>query len=57
MMEQIIGNGKFSTVYRCKNKNTNKIYAIKTIELKKLSKNALNAIRYIINNIEMKARY
>lgn len=36
----VIGTGKFSIVYKCIEKSTGKIYALKVVELEKLTKNA-----------------
>jgi tRNA A-37 threonylcarbamoyl transferase component Bud32 len=45
MIGEVIGTGKFSTVYKCTNKNSNKVFALKAIDLRKLSKKAVDAIR------------
>lgn len=54
---EVIGTGKFSTVYKCINKTSKKIYALKAVDLSKLSKNGSNTIRYYIFDSEMKAKY
>ena len=51
----MIGTGKFSTVYLCQEKETEKFYALKVMEKSKLSAEAQSAIRYMhLLNIAMK---
>lgn len=52
----MIGTGKFSIVYKCIERSTEKQYALKVVELEKLTENARQAIRYIKNNTEMKVK-
>lgn len=40
----MIGTGKFSIVYKCIEKSTGKVFALKVVELEKLTKNAREAI-------------
>lgn len=41
---EVIGTGKFSIVYKCIEKNTNKVYALKAIDLEKLTPQGRKAI-------------
>ena len=49
---ETIGRGSFSKVYKAKNKENGKLYAIKAIDKKKLLKNNMHLMN-IINEIEV----